>query len=104
VEALGPILILLSIPLVLRWVPPNRIYGFRVPPVYRNRSVWYDANALAGKHYLWLGVLMVALEFVLPNTLRVPVLRAVGIAGLAGVTIADWITASRWSRERGDGR
>ena len=86
----------------MRWVPPNRFYGFRVPAVYKNRSVWYDVNALAGKHYLLLGVLMVSLEFILPKAARVPVLQVVGFVGLIGVTIADWITASRWERERGN--
>lgn len=27
-EAIGPVLMLLSVPLMLRWIPPNRFYGF----------------------------------------------------------------------------
>jgi hypothetical protein len=49
-EAIGPVLIVLSIPLMLRWVPPNRFYGFRVTATCSNRSVWYDANALSARH------------------------------------------------------
>jgi hypothetical protein len=39
-EALGPILILLSIPLVLRWIPPNRVFGLflRDAPSHDQRS------------------------------------------------------------------
>ena len=29
-EAIGPVLNVLSWPLLLRWIPPNPIYGFRV--------------------------------------------------------------------------
>jgi len=101
-EAIGPILILVSIPLILRWVPPNRFLGFRVPSVFRNETVWYDANALVGKHCLLFGLLMAVLEFVLPRFARIPVLQIVGAVGFAWIMIADWLTASRWARERGD--
>jgi len=30
-EAIGPVLIVVSIPLILRWVPRNRFYGLRIP-------------------------------------------------------------------------
>ena len=39
-EAVDPVLVLLSIPLMLRWVPQNRLYGFRIPATLRNKSVW----------------------------------------------------------------
>ena len=99
-EAIGPLLVLLSIPLILRWVPRNRFYGFRIPSTLANDSIWYDANALSGRHMLILGLLMVALEFVLPSTLRIPVLRTIGIVGVAAFIVADWRTANRWRRER----
>jgi uncharacterized membrane protein len=100
VEAIGPVLIVLSLPLLLRLVPRNRIYGFRVPPTLADDSVWYDANALCARHMILLGLLMVALEFVLPRGVMVPVLQVVGIAGLAGITALDWRTAKRWLAER----
>jgi SdpI/YhfL family protein len=99
-EALGPVLILLSVPLILRWIPRNRIYGFRIASTLANDSVWYDANALSGRHMLTLGLVMVALEFVLPISIRTVVLRTVGIAGLGVIVVADWRTANRWRRER----
>lgn len=104
-EALGPLLIVLSIPLVLRLVPRNRFYGFRIPATLSSESVWYDANALCARHMILLGLFMVALEFVLPLTLRIPVLRVVGVVGLVGITAVDWRTANRWRAEReGPGR
>ena len=99
-EAVGPVLILVAIPMILRWVPPNRLYGFRVWATLHNESVWYDANVLAGRHLLALGLLLVALDFVLPASARVGVLRVVAIVGFVAITIWDWRTANRWERER----
>lgn len=99
-EAIGPVLILLSLPLMLRWVPQNRVYGFRIAATLRNKSVWYDANALSARHLFLLGLLLVLLEFVLPLSIRNLVLGTIAIAGLIAITIADWRTANRWERQR----
>lgn len=99
-EALGPILIVVSIPLMLRWVPQNRIYGFRIPATLRNRSVWYDANARSGWHFFLVGVFMALLELTLPTSVRNPVLSTVAIASFIVVIAINWRTANRWERER----
>src|SRR5437867_2473940 len=99
-EAIGPVLSVLSIPLILRWIPQNRFYGFRIPATSRNRSVWYDANALCGRHMLLLGLLMLLLEFLLPTSMRTPVLATIGWIGFVSITAVDWLTANRWRRER----
>jgi uncharacterized membrane protein len=99
-EAIGIVLVVLSLPLVLRWIPPNHIYGFRIPATLRNRSLWYDVNARFGRHALMLGLVLVALEFVLPPPLRIPVLRAIALIGIAAIIVIDWRTANRWARER----
>ena len=99
-EALGPVLLLFSIPLILRWIPRNYVYGFRVASTLGNDSVWYDANALFGRHMFLLGVVMVLLELALPVNMRNQVLATVGIVGVAAVVVADWRTANRWRRER----
>ena len=46
-EALGPVLVLMSIPLLFRWVPRNRLYGFRTAATLRDDAVWYDGDATA---------------------------------------------------------
>lgn len=99
-EAIGPVLILLSIPLLFRWVPQNRIYGFRIAATLRDRSVWYDANALAAWHMTALGAVMIALELLLPLEFRTPILRWTAIAGIAVIVAIDWRIANRWARER----
>ena len=39
---------LIAIPLVLRKVKPNVIYGFRTPTTLSNDVVWYETNAFFG--------------------------------------------------------
>ena len=99
-EAIGPILILFSLPLMFRWIPPNQLFGFRTPATLRDRSVWYDANALTARHLFALGVVLVSLEFVLPRALRIGVLRVIATIGFVAIIVTDWRTANRWERER----
>src|SRR5258708_35989422 len=99
-EAIGPILILTSIPLMLRWVPRNRFFGLRVPATLRSESVWYDVNALCARHLFLLGLVLVILEFVLPVSMRIPVLRVVATVGFVAVIAADWRLANRLERRR----
>ena len=37
-----------SIPLILKIVPPNRLYGFRTSQALANRELWFRANRFAG--------------------------------------------------------
>lgn len=53
------VLMLAVVPLVLRWVPPNRWYGVRVPGLMLEPEHWYDINALGGK--LFGGAMFVCL-------------------------------------------
>ncbi len=98
-EAVGPVLIVISIPLILRWIPPNYVYGFRVAATLRNRSVWYDVNALAGRHFALLGLFLVLLEFTVPEPVMRQTLRLTALVGLAVIVVMDWRTANRWERE-----
>ena len=98
-EALGPVLVLVSIPLIFRWVPRNRLYGFRVAATLRHDAVWYDVNARSGRQFLVLGALMVALDFVLPLSLRNQILIAFAVVGLAVITVINWRRANRLERE-----
>jgi hypothetical protein len=101
-EAIGPLLILVSVPLMFGWIPPNRFFGLRIPSTLRNRSLWYDANALNARHLFVLGLFHVFLEFVLPLSIRNESLRLIATVGFVGIIFADWRTANRWERERRD--
>ena len=100
-EALGPVLVLMSIPLLFRWVPRNRLYGFRVAATLRDDVVWYDVNARSARHFLLLGSVMVALEFMLPRSLRNEFLSAIAVVGLVVTTVVNWRRANRLARELG---
>ena len=45
----GLLLIGASIPLILRRIPPNWIYGFKLPKTVNNPDIWYKANECSGK-------------------------------------------------------
>ena len=42
--------IAISVPLILRKVPPNLLYGFRTRKTMSDPRIWYAANALGGKN------------------------------------------------------
>jgi hypothetical protein len=44
----GAIFILTSIPLWLGKIPPNRLYGIRIPRAFESTELWYKVNALGG--------------------------------------------------------
>ena len=39
---------IMALPLALRLIGPNRIYGFRTRATLSDRDLWYSANAFAG--------------------------------------------------------
>jgi uncharacterized membrane protein len=52
----GLLLVLLSIPLILRKVPPNPIYGFRIRWTLEDPELWYSVNAYTGKWLVFVGL------------------------------------------------
>ncbi|MBD2092856.1 SdpI family protein [Microcoleus sp. FACHB-1515] len=52
----GLLFIGLSLPLILKKVPPNRWYGFRVAKTFSSELIWYAANRAAGYGLLGVGV------------------------------------------------
>jgi hypothetical protein len=52
----GAMLAAVAAPLMLRRVPPNPLYGFRVPKTLNNPNVWYEINAYSGTHLFWIGL------------------------------------------------
>ena len=61
---------IMSIPLVLRLVPPNGIYGFRTSATHSSPAVWYSANAFMGWALLIAAIVSATLLAVLPGTVR----------------------------------
>lgn len=56
----GLIFILLSIPLIAKKVPMNRLYGFRIRKAFASEENWYKINHYGGKQLLYWSSLLVA--------------------------------------------
>jgi uncharacterized membrane protein len=70
---------LLSVPLILRKVPPNPVYGYRTRATLAGEALWYDANAYFGSRFLLCSLLSAGVAIALyvwralPADLCVPV-------------------------------
>src|SRR4051812_49823778 len=88
--AAGLLLSGLSVPLILRKVGPNPLYGFRVRQTLEDPAVWYPANAYAAKGLLavGLGTCTAAVALYLVPGIGVGVYAAaVGVVALAGLAV-----------------
>ena len=61
----------LSIPLILRKIPPNMMYGYRTRKTRENPDTWYKANEYAGKRLAVAGG-VISLASVLLGMLKLP--------------------------------
>ncbi len=89
---------ILAIPLMLRKVPRNIIYGYRTRKTLRDDAVWYDANAHFGRGLFIASIISVIAVFILSRThfLSPPVFLPVSLAALvAPAAIAGLATARR---------
>jgi hypothetical protein len=50
--AVSAFVMVIAIPLALRWVPRNVAYGFRTRATMANDATWYEANAYFGRALL----------------------------------------------------
>jgi Flp pilus assembly protein protease CpaA len=102
----GLLLIGLGGPLAARRVRPNRWYGLRVPATFADQTVWYEANAVAGRDMVRLGSLVTAIALVLPHVTELPsdIYAGVcgGVLGIGSFILAarGWRLANRMLRER----
>ncbi len=52
VLACDALFVLVSIPLVLRKVRPNPVYGYRTRATLTDEVLWYEANAYFGRRFI----------------------------------------------------
>src|SRR5947207_2664988 len=52
VMACDALFAVLAVPLLLRKVPPNVVYGYRTRATLTNDALWYEANAHFGRRFL----------------------------------------------------
>ena len=83
--------VIISIPLILKLVPPNGIYGFRIPATQASRAIWYPANAFMGWALSVAAVASGTLLFTLPATARRSTLWAAFLAPLFAAIAASFV-------------
>ena len=100
----GLLLSAIAFPLMRRRVPPNWLYGLRVPSTFADEWVWYEANAKSGRDLLCLGLLLAILPLGLSfSGLGATVLIAwavIATAGAIGLGIVGWWRANALLRKR----
>lgn len=83
--------VLISVPLILKLIPPNGIYGFRIPATQASRAIWYPANAFMGWALSVAAVVSATLIGVLPETVKRWVLWAAFLAPMVGAIAASFL-------------
>lgn len=94
------IFVLLAIPLVLRKVPRNIVYGYRTRATLSDDYVWYEANAYFGRGFFISGVITAIAALVLYNMqgLSPAFFLKASIIVLVGPSLIAAIATSRFIR------
>lgn len=77
------VFVVISVPLILRLVPPNGMYGFRTGAARSTPAIWYQANAFMGWALSIAALVSGTLLIVLPTTAKRWMVWAVFYAPLA---------------------
>jgi uncharacterized membrane protein len=72
VLAVDVLIALISIPLILRKVPRNWVYGVRTPATLKSDEIWYPANEYGGKALLVSSVISAIGVLILVNVDGIP--------------------------------
>jgi len=84
----------ISMPLILRVVPPNPLYGFRTRATQTNAAIWYAANAFNGWALLAAAATSATMLVVLPTVKRW-LLWAAFLMPILGAMLASFAYLSR---------
>jgi hypothetical protein len=60
---IGLATVLVSLPLVLRLVPMNRLYGVRLPEAFISSRNWYEINAYGGRLLIAFGLFLIIIAY-----------------------------------------
>jgi uncharacterized membrane protein len=100
------ILIGAATPLVMGRVPPNDLYGLRVPATMQDEEVWYRANASSGRDFILLGLFEIvfaaglAMFVPLESVAYTLINAAFLVSGVVLTAIVGWRRANRLLKER----
>jgi uncharacterized membrane protein len=82
------VIIIISIPLILRMIPRNGFYGFRVPKTLASDTVWYPANQASGIALLLAGCIWLAAALgAVPSSY----VTLVGISAIGGALVVSFL-------------
>jgi len=89
----------LAIPLMLRMVPRNIVYGYRTHATLTDDAIWYAANAHFGRGLLIASIISIVALWILYSTqtlspqtfLGVSVPALVGPSAIAGLATARFV-------------
>jgi hypothetical protein len=102
----GFLMIGLAIPLFLRRIPRNPLYGARFPATLARDEVWYPINARCGRDLivigvLYLGLIGIAFRWCTEWPLELRILMPVGFMAVALIvdTIILWRAAENLKRQ-----
>ena len=100
------VFVALGVPLYLRLVPPNSLYGVRVAATEVDDSVWYEANHRAGRDFVLLGVALLVMSAWLWRSAGLWAVRegrwliVVEVVGVLVVAAKGVLVANRLARQR----
>jgi uncharacterized membrane protein len=80
-----------SVPLALRLIPPNSVYGFRTRFTRSDPRVWYDANAFVGRLMVLASIASAATLLWSPLPAEGWIPAAVVLVPAALVTLAGFV-------------
>ncbi len=86
----GLLISLLAIPLILRRIPPNALYGVRTKASFASASDWYRINVIGGRYLALSGIVILAVGivgFFLPASAFAPYSIGAAVATLLAVIL-----------------
>ena len=106
----GVVLIALGIPLWLRRVKPNHMYGFRIRATLENEDIWWVVNARCGRQLFLLGIISIAMGIIAApvdlgkrgasDALYLWIL--ILVLGIGWITVTGYRLACKMEGENGD--
>lgn len=93
------VLLVASLPLAFGLIPPNRIYGLRLPSTLRSPDAWYATNRYAAVATIAASAVWLLLQFLWPRVAPGSAPLWADVLGW-GVMIVAWVLAMRAYRAR----
>lgn len=90
---IGLLIVVISIPLIMRKVGMNHLYGVRMKKAFVSDGNWYDINAYGGKCLLSFGLFLLAFSYLTkdvappPTSLRAMIFFVLPLIALAPVLL-----------------